>query len=89
VPSQWRGSDDQRPTVEGPPFQPQPPRFDEIDNSDLVALPETAPHFSRASDFQLVQASMLHQDLGHFPGRKTPQASVAGKSKPHSFMMDF
>src|SRR4249919_6193 len=35
-----RGSYNQRPTVEGTPVQPQPPRFDEIDSSDLVALPE-------------------------------------------------
>jgi hypothetical protein len=36
----WRNAQDQQATVEGPPFQPQPSRFDEVDSSDFVALPE-------------------------------------------------
>ena len=31
---------DQRAAIEGPPFQPQSPRFDEIDSGDFVALSE-------------------------------------------------
>jgi len=38
--SSRRGSYDQRSAIESPPFQPQSPRFDEIDSGDFVTLPE-------------------------------------------------
>src|SRR5215471_19908435 len=43
-----RGTEEQQSTVEGAPFQPQPPFFNEINGSHFVALPNNTSF--RASD---------------------------------------
>src|SRR5438105_2643216 len=57
------GAEEQQPTVEGAPFQPQPPLFDEINGSQLIALPKQLLASSERSSFKRVLAERQHTHI--------------------------
>ena len=60
----WCRAKDQQPAVEGPPFQPQPPLFDELNGSDFITLPKQELVSAERSSFKGVLVERQH---GYIP----------------------
>src|SRR5262249_16682252 len=58
-----RGAEEQQSTVEGAPFQPQPPFFDEINGSHFIALPKQHLVSSERSSFKRVLVERQHTHI--------------------------
>src|SRR6516162_5810315 len=57
------GAEEQQSTVEGTPFQPQPPFFNEINGSHLIALPKQHLVSSERSLFKRVLVERQHTHI--------------------------
>src|SRR5215472_13560657 len=57
------GAEEQQSTVEGAPFQPQSPFFNEINGSHFIALPKQHPVSSERSPFKRVLVERKHTHI--------------------------
>src|SRR5215471_12004582 len=58
-----RGTEEQQSTVEGAPFQPQPPFFNEINGSHFIALPKQHLVSSERSPLKRVLVERQHTHI--------------------------
>src|SRR6516164_7074930 len=58
-----RGDEEQQSTVEGAPFQPQPPFFSEINGGHFIALPKRHLVSSERSPFKRVLVERQHRHI--------------------------